>query len=446
MTNTLSDSDTRISLRINQPSASLQRDGLRIIIDTGKKSPDVLDMQNQQITNLISLLAQPQGIDEQTLVASLDDAKIYNAIEWLSCRLSLSWELTKEGKPIAHATTITKKFQLEKPSGELDPASHLRRADDGDMKFPVIFSCPGLSYHIRLSIEGAKLASGLLASTISYENKALNDFLLRCGAAGGSLVTRNWAFADQVMHDSSRPRDDGRKISIIPTNKIQGLPVPEWRRIDSTRLPNRSIAEIFAKRRSLRDFSLKPPSATTLRLLLTQTLAFQKVRCLGASRWVERAFPAAGGLGELIGYLAVRNGEDLEVGLYRHDPLLDQLNHLGSEASAMYRLFDGASTAMMRSNNPPPVMLILASRVDLLVQKYGALGYRLALLNAGSAAATVELMASEIGLGSCSLGTSEVRTLTTLIDRKDISDITGGFIETPLLEISIGLKIHDDIE
>ncbi|AHC73985.1 ptzP [Candidatus Endolissoclinum faulkneri L5] len=446
MTNTLLNNEARISLRINQSGASLRRDGLRIIIDDGKKSPDVLDMTNQQIANLISLLEQPQGIDEQTLVAWRDNAKIYSAIEWLSCRSSLRWELTQREQPIAQAITISKKFQLEKKIGAIDPAAHLRRADNGDMKFPVIFSCTGLSYHIFLSIEGAKLASSLLAGIVSYDNKTLNDFLLGCGAANGSLATRDWAFADRIMHDATRPQDDGRTIAIIPKTNVQQLPIPEWRRIDSTSLPNKSIARIFEKRRSVRDFSLQPPNAVTLRSLLTHALAFQKVRCLGATRWVERAFPAAGGLGELIGYLAVRTGEDLETGLYRHDPLLDQLSPIPSEANAMYRLFDGASKAMMRSNHPPPVMLILASRVDLLVQKYGTLGYRLALLNVGSAGATVELMASEIGLGSCLLGTSEVRNLTTLIDQKDISDITGGFTETPLLEMALGLQSHADMQ
>jgi hypothetical protein len=43
-------------------------------------------------------------------------------------------------------------------------------------------------------------------------------------------------------------------------------------------------------------------------------------------------------------------------------------------------------------------------------------------------------------LGCCPLGTGEVRSLAALTGREDLSAITAGFEETPLLEIALGTR------
>lgn len=435
MTDAVLDSGPTTALRIATPGVFLRAEGNRVVLEIGAEPPVTLDLPSPQAALLICALAGPQGLEEAALIASRDAARLHLALERLRGRVSLAWVLAERGRPIARALPLIEDFQPGPETGALDPAAHLRRAEGGDADFPVIFSCPGLGCEIRLSAEGAALAGTLLAGAQPRETDGLNRFLLRCGA-GGASATRGWAFADRVMHDVTRPRDDGRSIAITPGTVGPSLPEPEWRQADPARPP----AGIFAGRRSLRDFAPEPPTEEAIRRLLTQVLAFQSVRGMGAARWVERAFPAAGGLGEITGYLAVRSGEGLSPGFYRHDPLADRLDLIDSDPAALERLFDGAATAMMRPNRPPPATLILASRVDLLARKYGALAYRLALLNAGAAAATVELAAGEAGLGCCTLGTSEVRSLAALTGRADLSGITGGFEETPLLEIALGTR------
>lgn len=449
-----------VVLRLADVGVHLVADGARVRMTTGAE-PVIADLSNPEAAALVAGLAETKGLAEADIVGSRDAARIYLALERIRARADVVWELHGSHGPLARAASIAPDFELGPElepgteGGALDPAVHLRRAHDLGVEFPVIVSAPGLSCEVRLSPAGARIVAGLLAGEpdplmekTADEAAVLRAFLVRCGMGAGPGGADPWAFHDRVMHGATRPPDDSRSIAVVPGMGGPSLPEIEWMRADPHEfptaipqaLPRPDPSDMFVRRRSLRDFAATPPDADSVRSLLSRSLAFQAIRGLGAARWVERAFPAAGGLGEIIGYVAVRDVYGLDMGLYRHDPLMDRMEWVGRDDQAFSRLFEGAASAMLRPGRPPPMVLILAARIDLLAAKYGALGYRLALLNVGAAASVVQLAAEDLGFGCCGLGTAAIRELPTLAGTELAEAFANGHREVSVFEIAVGVR------
>ena len=240
------------------------------------------------------------------------------------------------------------------------------------------------------------------------------------------------------MHAASRPPDDGRPVDPVqPDRRGQPPPALPWQAAATT-APAGGPApdDLLARRRSLRDFAPEPPTRAAVEAMLSRVLACRSVRSLGAARWVERGFPSAGGLGEIAGYVVSRDVEGLDPGTWRHDPLADRLGRLDDRIDARLRLLDTAAALLQRPGRPPPALLLLTARIDVLASKYGDLAYRLALLNAGAALTALQLAGDELGLGSCALGTAGVRRLSTLLCAPEHDDET----EIMLAEIAFGVR------
>ncbi len=184
----------------------------------------------------------------------------------------------------------------------------------------------------------------------------------------------------------------------------------------------------------MRDFADRPPSRAQLEALFSRTLRITARRRAGAASWLERPVPAAGGAGETVGYLAVRAAHDMEPGIWRHDALADRLDRVAPSAPPLDRLFEMAAAFIQRPGVPPPAIVVLAARVPLLAWKYEAIAYRLALLDAGVALGILQLVAEDLGLGACAIGTVNPRHFSTLLG-------LDGFAEISLAEMAVGRPI-----
>ena len=112
-------------------------------------------------------------------------------------------------------------------------------------------------------------------------------------------------------------------------------------------------------------------------------------------RWA----PSAGNLGSVQVYLISFGMIDLPTGVYYYDSTLDVLALLRSQGAALKlcRLLEPGSTAVAAPSHAG-CWFVLTAALGRLRAKYGALGYRLALLDAGVALLQMEIVAREAGV------------------------------------------------
>lgn len=191
-----------------------------------------------------------------------------------------------------------------------------------------------------------------------------------------------------------------------------------------------SFEEIILRRRSIRQFSgdplTLPQVANLLQLGNGITAEFRDAN--GELIRYLRAAPSGGGLYPIELYLAAFKVEGLEAGLYHYDVKGNQLEFLNScepdrIESAIF--FEGAEKMA--------ALIIMTAIFPRIKFKYGELGYRFALLEAGHIAQNILLAAASLDLGACPLGG---------FFEDEINQMLGidGVDETTLYMIAIGRK------
>jgi SagB-type dehydrogenase family enzyme len=106
-------------------------------------------------------------------------------------------------------------------------------------------------------------------------------------------------------------------------------------------------------------------------------------------------------------YLAVSNCEGLARGLYHYDAGRHALVAIGVSAQQLQALSAAAEFAMDASG-PPQVLITIAARFGRISWKYSSIAYSLILKDVGSMIQTFYLAATDMGLGGCAIGTSNI--------------------------------------
>ena len=159
----------------------------------------------------------------------------------------------------------------------------------------------------------------------------------------------------------------------------------------------------IAARRSCRAFAPRPLAADALGALLGGaygvTAADDGQPEDGA--WLTRAVPSAGGLYPLELYVVTRDVESVPDGLHHYHVLdhgLELLRH-GDLARELGPCLLGQAECAAGN-----AVCVITAVFERTLRKYGARGYRYALLEAGHVAQNLCLVAGEFGLGSICLG------------------------------------------
>ena len=106
-------------------------------------------------------------------------------------------------------------------------------------------------------------------------------------------------------------------------------------------------------------------------------------------------------------YLAVSNCEGLARGLYHYDAGRHALVEIGVSAQQLQALSAAAEFAMDASG-PPQVLITIAARFGRISWKYSSIAYSLILKDVGCLIQTFYLAATDMGLGGCAIGTSNI--------------------------------------
>jgi SagB-type dehydrogenase family enzyme len=239
----------------------------------------------------------------------------------------------------------------------------------------------------------------------------------------GNLVL--WDFHDLVFHTRST---EGRQANPIGSTfayagVVSPLPAvrPPWpgKKIDlckfSTSAPISPFAKLLRARHSVRDFDDAHP------VTLGELARFLDITARVLSEWKSdanfaggpeitystRPYPSAGSAYELELYLAVSNCEGLARGLYHYDAGGHALVAIGVSAQQLQALSAAAEFAMDASG-PPQVLITIAARFGRISWKYSSIAYSLILKDVGSLIQTFYLAATDMGLGGCAIGTSNI--------------------------------------
>lgn len=172
-----------------------------------------------------------------------------------------------------------------------------------------------------------------------------------------------------------------------------------------TPLPGRDFAldmplgAVLERRRSIRDYTLRPMPLATLGRLLHACYGI-KERGIGEQLY-ERAAPSAGGRYPLEIYVATQSVEGLEDGIHHYDARAHELEQrsLGVQQPRLANL--ALDQKMVLDSN---VVVIITAIPERTMWKYGQRGYRYVWLDAGHLGENLYLVATAMGLGPVGIG------------------------------------------
>jgi SagB-type dehydrogenase family enzyme len=273
---------------------------------------------------------------------------------------------------------------------------------------------------------GSELLALLVDCQILFRVDAAGGDGLRPAEGGDSLVV--WDFHDLLFHTHST---EGRQA-----NPLGGLyphagvisPPPAVRApwpgktIDLGKLPaepsqaNSAVATLLYQRHSTREFDDRQPiTLAELARFLDRTARIQ-------AKWkseldfgdggpefeyAARPYPSGGSAYELELYLTVANCEGLARGFYHYDADRHALVPIAARAPELEAMLTSAEFAM-DAPGPPQILITIAARFDRVSWKYSSIAYALILKDVGVLLQTFYMMATDMGLGGCAIGSNNI--------------------------------------
>jgi SagB-type dehydrogenase family enzyme len=273
---------------------------------------------------------------------------------------------------------------------------------------------------------GIELLAMLVDCQILFRVDAASGDGLRPAEGDDNLVM--WDFHDLLFHTRST---EGRQANplggLYPYAGVMPPPPavrPRWpgKKIDLRKFsaaPSETIspfAKLLRERHSTRDFAAQHPiTLAELSQLLDRTA---RVQAKWRSRldpggggpmvaYTTRPYPSAGSAYELELYLAIANCEGLARGFYHYDADRHALTLIDEGGQEFEALLTGAQFAM-DAPAAPQILITIAARFGRISWKYSAIAYSLILKDVGVLIQTLYLMATDMGLGGCAIGTANI--------------------------------------
>jgi SagB-type dehydrogenase family enzyme len=165
------------------------------------------------------------------------------------------------------------------------------------------------------------------------------------------------------------------------------------------------LANLLRQRHSIRSFDHQRP--ITLAELATSNSGIGAGEGGPSVEYTVRPYPSAGASYELELYLAVDRCEGLARGFYHYDAGGHALVAIGAPAQELDALLRDAAFAM-DAPAVPQILITIAARFGRISWKYSSIAYALILKDVGVLTQTLYLMTTEMGLGGCAIGISNI--------------------------------------
>jgi SagB-type dehydrogenase family enzyme len=273
---------------------------------------------------------------------------------------------------------------------------------------------------------GLELLALLVDSRILFKIDAATDRGLRAAEGDDGFVL--WDFHDLLFHTRSTAGRHANPVGGLYTYAgiVPPLPAvrPRWpgQKIDLRNAagahshPTSSIPGLLQGRHSTRSFDdQRPITLAELSQFLDHTARVQstwesRMDAGDASpvlSYAVRPYPSAGASYELELYLSIDNCEGLARGFYHYDAGGHALVSIGVHTHEFEALLKEAELAM-DVPAAPQILITIAARFGRMTWKYSSIAYALILKDVGALIQTFYMMATDMGLGGCAIGSTNV--------------------------------------
>jgi SagB-type dehydrogenase family enzyme len=298
---------------------------------------------------------------------------------------------------------------------------------------------------------GLELLALLVDCQILFKIDAVNDRGLRPTEGNDNLVL--WDFHDLLFHARSTEGRHANPLGgVYPYMGVmapQPAVRPRWpgKKIDLRKLlaahPEAisPAAKLLRERHSTRSFDdQRPITLAELSRFLDSTA---RVQSEGSSKldlgdggggaaltYTVRPYPSGGGSYELELYLAVNKCEGLPRGFYHYDAGGHALVPIGVRKHEFGALLKAAEFAM-GAPAVPQILITIAARFGRISWKYSSIAYSLILKDVGVLTQTLYVMATDMGLGGCAIGSTNIDLFAKMTGIKF-------YVEGPVGQFAIG--------
>ena len=272
---------------------------------------------------------------------------------------------------------------------------------------------------------GTDLLALLVDCRIVVKVDADSDEIPRAAEGDTNLVL--WDFHDLVFHTRST---EGRQANplggLYPYAETMPAPPairPCWPgpaialpSSAAAQQPPTPLAKLLRERHSTRDFDDRHPiTLAELSRLLELTARvqakWQSRLELGEAAvevdYAARPYPSGGSAYELELYLTVTHCAGLDRGFYHYDADRHALTAIPVRPAEIDAMLASAEFAMDAAA-APQILITIAARFDRVTWKYSAIAYALILKHVGVLTEALYLVATEMSLGGCAIGTSNI--------------------------------------
>ncbi len=270
---------------------------------------------------------------------------------------------------------------------------------------------------------GIELLALLVDCQILFKISTGNNSGLRQNEGDHNLVF--WDFHDLLFHSRSTEGRHASPLGGVYPHIGVAPPLPAVRPLwpgKKIHLRNFSavhfevlspFTRLLHERHSTRDFDDQRPITIaelswflekTARVLSKWTTSMEGDQSI---TYTVRPYPSAGAGYELELYLAVDKCNGLARGFYHYDADRHALVPIGVRTPELEALLGGAKFAMDAPNSPQ-ILITIAARFGRISWKYSSLAYALILKDVGVLTQTFYLMATDMGLGGCAIGTTNI--------------------------------------
>ncbi|MEJ0074049.1 MAG: SagB family peptide dehydrogenase [Alphaproteobacteria bacterium] len=272
---------------------------------------------------------------------------------------------------------------------------------------------------------GIELLALLVDCQILFKVTAARDGGLRPAEGDADLVL--WDFHDLLFHARSTPGRHANPLGgTYSYSDVAPAPPAVRRRWPGKAIDLREhslapadvspVARLLRERHSIRGYDDRQPiTLAELARFLDDSArvvsTWQSPVDLGDVRpmfgYATRPYPSAGASYELELYLAVHRCEGLARGFYHYDAGGHALVPIEVGLPDLQALLSEAQSAM-DAPATPQIVVTIAARFSRVSWKYSSLAYALILKDVGVLIQTLYLIATDMGLGGCAIGSSNI--------------------------------------
>lgn len=187
--------------------------------------------------------------------------------------------------------------------------------------------------------------------------------------------------------------------------------LPEWKTVSFKKYPlsprislpkpsklTHELSQTLLKRKTCRSFSQTPLDLQAISDLLFWGAGLTR-EFTGENQSLRRTYPSGGSRYPVELYIVLRHAKDVEQGIFHYnvpEHALEKIKNARYEEIYRALPYDFAHVA--------PAIILLSCVGERTLQKYGSLGYKLALLEGGHIGQNISLVGTALGLGVLALG------------------------------------------